>query len=465
MSRAGIIMEAATVTHQTTAIQQATASKGQLTGYTMCPNWIYDSLLIEENPSVVKVVLYFNRNTTGRTGTSGQRIEFKQATYGLIASRMNMSVRAVGEAMRTALAKGYLVQRKAGRDLAFEGDFYALNWNWPLRVMSNAAEDVIAEDRTMVQSLNSPALNNATFSGQAGQNLPGDERQNLPACINKAKNTQINQKIELVPASELEKQPYSATNPTINSTGKQEKPVKLSDAARQLALESKTKTRAGRRGSSAVGQLITDLTREFGDKPELVLPNITRALNLWRETGPTEREFLGKVYQARKKTLACPLIFTRRQALPGETASGLPNRMPYFFSVLAELLESGEVNLPAPVLSPVSAAKLKPSLVAEKAAISLKEPQPEAPALTVFESAPVLIRQKVVETLQQRFRNSQLAEKAASLEFSLNPTQKQVIISSTASPWLVASLLSSEVALLRLALTPQIGDGYTLLLR
>ena len=288
-------------------------SKNILTGYTMCPNWVFDTLLVEESPSVVKVVLYFNRNTTGRTDASGQRVEFKQATYGLIASRMNMSVRAVGEAMRTALTKGYLVQHKgeygSHQKALFEGDFYGLNWSWPVRVMSSKQGNVpeLAADSIplqIVSNQNISMLNPTKTSAVNNLSLKVIEtRQNLPTCINKAKNTQINKEIEL----ELNPDPHSARKleeprglgltTIVNSTIKQEKPLKsmLStgieqpDPARgeqrkQLNQPAQAKPDTRRRGSSAVGQLITDLTREFGDNPALVLPNITRALNLWHKT-------------------------------------------------------------------------------------------------------------------------------------------------------------------------------------
>ncbi len=371
-------------------------------GFTMCPNWIYDVLLLEESPSTIKVVLFFNRNTTGRTDLKGHRIEYKQATYKNIASRMKMSERAVGEAMRTALARGYLVQRRHGTGAGekpaeqsfFEGDFYALNWSWPLNFGTNtelnepapneekstsrenneySKEGVAATLPNSLYPLPQPTTPNARSSSAAAQpnnfrqdrqNLPGEHRQNLPTCINKAviKNKEIELKpdstapedISTLPISyQSKKQDISTLNSTDHSicvpipqlpetkpdepdsvryTGQPQQP---SSGVSQPSLIVNTVPK--RRGSSAIGLLISDLGREFGDGPDLLLPNISRALNLWQTTTLSEKAFLDLIYQARQKARECSSIRHRRTSAVAPLVGSQTNRMPYFFKVLSEL--------------------------------------------------------------------------------------------------------------------------------
>ena len=298
-------------------------------GYTMCPNWIYDTVLVEESASVAKVVLYINRNTTGRT-TNGQRLEAVQASYGVIAREMNMSIRAVGDAVRTALAKGYLIQVKKGHaateKMAGEGGWYALNWQWSQNNTTNYVKlEIVAP-----VSVSTPAPAKTPMSvrievpGQVPvladrQFLPVTARQFLPPNKNKA-DSESNKKIELMDAPPDYSERISHINSTFNSTEPSTQKVK-------------------RPGSSAIGRLITDLTREFGDKASLSRPNISRTLNLWQQSGLAEKEFVICLYQARQKVLSSTTTIQHKRLASDGQVSDYPNRMPYFFRVLENLLE------------------------------------------------------------------------------------------------------------------------------
>jgi len=294
-----------------------------LGSYTMCPNWIYDTLLVNESPSVIKVVMYFNRNTIGRTGQDGQRVERLQASYGWIARKMEMSLRAVGEAMRTALAKGYLVMVKAPRAATDktpgEGGSYSLNWNWPA---SKSETETLTKDQLSTQ----PRL----LSEQAGQVLP--------ACINTPK-LNSNKPIE-IKCGEHKPIPALAAS---TSTGfgsdsyERTKSGKANQPNGHLA-----QTRCRRKGSTSIGCLISDFSREFGDKAELIPASIGRALNLWQKSNvsESESEFIKLLYDARQKTLASgSRMRHRRQVQVKDSCTNpLPNRMPYFFAVLEDLV-------------------------------------------------------------------------------------------------------------------------------
>lgn len=272
------------------------------TNFTMCPNWIYDSVLLNESHSVAKVVLFVNRNTTGRTGRDGKRVETVQASYGWIAKEMSMSLRAVGEAVRIALAKGYILQVKPGQ-IGGEGAWYSLNWNWANGIpeTNNATEPVSA---SYVKQAGRQFL--PEDSTQIWQDLPVKAEQleqSLPPCINRLESN------KLIEIKHL---------PDSNSTND--------------FLEAPEETNGKRKGSATIGRLITDFTRELGDAQSLTLSNVGRALNLWNASGLSEKDFVASMYQARQKT-AGAAIQKKRQS-----NADYSNRMPYFFAVLTNIL-------------------------------------------------------------------------------------------------------------------------------
>ncbi len=411
-----------------------------LGGYTMCPNWIYDSVMVKESPSVIKVVMYFNRNTTGRTAQDGQRIETVQASYGWIARKMEMSLRAVGEAMRTALAKGYLIMVKAPQAATDktpgEGGCYALNWNWPALPASKAPGEAETPEESRISAHYSNSSNArpqllATEAEREGQilpegveqNLPGGLEQILPACRNKA-DSKPNKLIELKITADADKleQQFSSTKVLVSSTGETKSP-KLTQ-----------KNSGGRKGSSAIGSLISDFTREFGDNPELELPNIGRALNLWQKSGVNETDFIGLVYQARQKTKASgATVRHQRFEASREKQTDLPNRMPYFFGVLGDLIAGLVI-----------------------------EPQKGEGRYTEGQLAELW--SKVCLALAERYHNAQLATKAANAQLKVDLAKKQVVVSFGSCPWVLNSLLTSERALLQMAISQEIGKGYELIL-
>ena len=310
-------------------VRPAAEDPTPLTNYTMCPNWIYDRVLVAESASVAKVVLYVNRNTTGRS-QAGQRANSVQASYGTIAREMNMSLRAVGEAVRTALAKGYIIQAKAGRaatpNTPGEGGWYSLNWQWgdgsnTQDVNSYVKLEVVADEPKT--DLAQP-VRSARFAGSVNpnrQNLPDQVGQNLPPCLNKTES-ESNKRFDLRVGSFQRGETVSPVNSTQD------------EGPKTASIKPK------RQGSAIIGRLITDFTREMGDAPDLLLPNISRTLGLWQRSGLDETTFIGRLYAARKRVLSsATLIWYKRQTTDGQP-SDYPNRMPYFFRVLENLLEA-----------------------------------------------------------------------------------------------------------------------------
>jgi hypothetical protein len=83
---------------------------------------------------------------------------------------------------------------------------------------------------------------------------------------------------------------------------------------------------------------ITDFSREFHDE-EATPSNITRAANLFERAGVDTEAFIRHLYEARRVTQARANI--RKRSHVGENSvrpTGYVNRMPYFFSVLEDVL-------------------------------------------------------------------------------------------------------------------------------
>lgn len=79
---------------------------------------------------------------------------------------------------------------------------------------------------------------------------------------------------------------------------------------------------------------VEDFAREFNDQASLTV-STTRAVNLYRHSGASLDAFLGRLYEARS------IVKERSSAIRKQTdGGGLPvkNKMPYFFSVVEDLL-------------------------------------------------------------------------------------------------------------------------------
>ncbi len=457
---------------------------GMLTAFTMCPNWIYDFLLKEESLSVIKVVMYFNRNTTGRTHAGGRRIEVQQASYSQIARGMQMSLRAVGEAIRVALAKGYLIQVKAPRSGSEgqpgEGGWYSLNWNWSDSTSSEDCSQPVKEKLVIlpgrdanpasevVQNLPEGSVNPAS---EVVQNLPDRVAQNLPPCINKPEN--------------------------------------------KIKQNKESESSANQNYSNAIANLILDLSREFGDKVDLTASNVQRAVNLWNNSDLPEGEFITFVYQAREisRNASVPMRHQRLNITSLNSSASLPNRMPYFFTVLNNLLKKisskeqsqeqttiqvsqvAEITSSEKLIRSKNSGKNYRTKVPNKGTISQIRNPGKTPFITSSPCSSVVLDEKeqgqliqagaslfapeltsepdeeaqilwarVCQALAQRYRNPQLAQKIDSGTLKLDIINKKVCISFEAAPWVTATLLSAERALLQMAISQEIGPGFSLCL-
>jgi len=104
---------------------------------------------------------------------------------------------------------------------------------------------------------------------------------------------------------------------------------------RQTPHQARTEqSQAVARYSDFIAQVTRDYTRLFHDGDH-ERPNRSRALRLWVESDLTEQQFVDLMHQARKITQARGNI--ARDATDGSPVE-TKNRMPYYFSVLEDLL-------------------------------------------------------------------------------------------------------------------------------
>jgi hypothetical protein len=148
-------------------------------------------------------------------------------------------------------------------------------------------------------------------------------------------------------------QPDSSLHTAPTSTSEPQEQPHAQERAEAEA-EAGVEAGAGARARSEyLANLSQDFSRELGDLAH-GRSNSTQIHNLWRESGLSEKEFAGLLYQSRD--------LTRRYAVlrPGETPppSGKPrNRMAYFFTVVRNMLGLGSATTaPVAIASATSAS-------------------------------------------------------------------------------------------------------------
>lgn len=96
-----------------------------------------------------------------------------------------------------------------------------------------------------------------------------------------------------------------------------------------------THTKTGIPGYSPyIAAIASDFSREFGDAIHEA-SNMKQALNLWKDSGLAEQQFVELMQEARKLT-------RRYQSRP--TWDAMTNKMSYYFTVLRDLVQRFERN-------------------------------------------------------------------------------------------------------------------------
>ncbi len=249
--------------------------------FTMVPNQFLDEIVPYEKPCVTKVVCLILRRTLGWIDEHGQRRTQDQVAYSEFAREMNMSIQAVADGLKVALEKGYIIRVKAGSlhnaSGNPEGASYSLRW-----------------------SVNVERANDSKIQIERGSENQSKPPANPALNFRDMKKKTESKKIEKV---------------EINTSSTHANPKSY---------------------SSYIGNVITEIGRQFGDEDRLKLPNIKRALNLWQQIDLDEKTFVELIYQARDKTRArTSALSPANQTNPTQSR----NRTPYFFKVLEDMLK------------------------------------------------------------------------------------------------------------------------------
>ncbi|HYP21602.1 MAG TPA: hypothetical protein VEY08_16150 [Chloroflexia bacterium] len=81
-----------------------------------------------------------------------------------------------------------------------------------------------------------------------------------------------------------------------------------------------------------LNSLVTDFSRELGDEAH-TMQNISQALHLWAQSGGTDKEFGGLLYEAKSRV---------REYQGKQGLRGIENKMAYFFTVVRDLVKGKE---------------------------------------------------------------------------------------------------------------------------
>jgi hypothetical protein len=112
--------------------------------------------------------------------------------------------------------------------------------------------------------------------------------------------------------------------------------------SRQLGTPQPNEPKPSRNGpfSSKISHVLDDLSKNDLHDPTHIRSNVTRALNLWRQSEMEEQEFLGLVRDARRITLERAGSIRKK----AHDYLGLKNHAPYFFQVLFDLIRKQGLN-------------------------------------------------------------------------------------------------------------------------
>lgn len=361
--------------------------------FTMVPNQFFDEVVPNEPASVTKLVGLVIRRTLGWIGADGKRCQQAQISYSEFRRGMNMSNDTVAAALQIALNKGYIVKVREGRmngnGGVSTGAFYSLAWyQTEIQQATTETHAQTSQPDITNQALATPtaktSVQNAHSNNRTRQEavlVPPTSTQSENQTIARSNNRTVKadlaqsdfrrdinkESLELI--NKIEIKNAHTPDSTLDQTYERSKVKQLSKQGEivitklPLAVSAKfvvtkleldkaltkielteTVTTQGscseppiymyqRSGSTYIQNLVRDLSRDFNDESHLS-SNVSQALNLWSNCGCDERDFTMYLYEARKRT----------RANLGPTQTKHPNRMPYFFSVLRDLLKPSVTN-------------------------------------------------------------------------------------------------------------------------
>jgi len=272
--------------------------------YTMVPDEVFDELMADLTGAELKVLLYIIRRTFGFK-KDHDAISFKQFLRGITTHDGRQLDRGCGVSDRGTLSKSLQRLEEMGA------------------ILSQKVKDERGENQTTIYWLNV-----ITAVEEYPQRVVGKPDQGV---VGKANH----------PGWEIPRGVVGKSNPqerVEQETALQdESNSKTSNDASPVDISGEDAPGEPRRlptYSALISQVTRDYSRLFHDSDH-ERSNRSRALRLWAESDLTEPVFVGLLHEARRIAPARGDIL--KDATDGSPA-GTKNRMPYFFSVVEDLM-------------------------------------------------------------------------------------------------------------------------------
>lgn len=326
--------------------------------FTMVPNQFFSEILPFEKPCVIKVICFILRRTVGWVDQNGQRKQQQQIAYSEFAREMDMSMQAVADGLKIALAKGYIVRTRpgglhSGPTGTAEGAWYSLHWATSPEAerISNPTEPTETTSGLPLP-MDRPVTAKQSYASKLQRNPAAATNKGLQEVVledtvlsGDAKTTLAEEPQVFTVQTEgeiVEIQSKSYSNKQIKKP--QTVALKFRDMINKGESDSIKKVESKRKNNSTyIGNVISEIGQLFGDHQHRP-SNIKQALNIWSATILEEGEFVKLLYKARDITrnftsanLPKPKNSSKVSQQVFVEASAR-NRMPYFFRVLNDLV-------------------------------------------------------------------------------------------------------------------------------
>lgn len=317
-------------------------------GYTQVPDDYIDEVMAHLTGAEFKVLMYLTRRTLGFKRASDQ-ISLNQLCAGikkrdgvLLDHGTGLSRQAVLDALRRLGELGIVAEQQTIRDDgAYEAKTYTLLFDDP----DPLAEADLPEGSSgqTVQSSHQPPLSSKQTGGSTEKtvrsagltalstNRTGASTRKMAGATKATVSPLLNGRgggNSVDPQKTVERE-----------TEKQERGIsRVSKDPSTEEQKNGTSEEAGNNGDRLYNphilNLIDDLSTQFHDDTALG-SNRTRIMRIWARSELDDATFVDIMYESRRRTLRAANI--QHQASNGDVAN--PNRMPYFFTVLQDLID------------------------------------------------------------------------------------------------------------------------------
>lgn len=335
----------------------------QRPNYTQVPDELFDELLTELADGELRVLLYIIRRTFGFKKdyddiSLRQMVEGIKTRDGRVLDRgAGLSKASAARAVAGLAAKGIIsAKRNSSPEKGNEPTTYALRFKGEFLPIPETGTPLSKIETSPVSLVRHPLVSPADPQETDRQETveqhtvsSKDTLSNLlKSTTSRFSKTKILNQENSMSSADIPDDPDLLRRPRAGGSPRGFKPIgellNLQQAQRlaQVATDAPEKVREGERRTRSkappatpwIEQLMTDFSSELHDE-EHTRQNISQAARLWQASGRSEQAFCQLLYEARSLTKQYR-VTKRAKGEAGEY--GLRNKMPYYFSVLKDLL-------------------------------------------------------------------------------------------------------------------------------